>query len=103
MLPKQNRATTRQVQSTITKGTSKHSKNFSIRFITKESPTTVAVVISKKVEPTAVGRNSLKRRIRNVIRSLPLIDQKVFTVYVKKGACELSIPEIKKELESLLT
>lgn len=102
MLPKSRRATTAGVEEAVKKGKIQHSDNFSVRTFQTNSPTTVAVVVSKKVAATAVGRNKLKRRIRGALASTALPKNKTLVVYVKKGAIPLSSGSIQKELTGLL-
>jgi len=102
MFSKKNRATTEQVKEALQKGTSKHSENFSVRAITKPSPTTVAVVVSKKVAATAVERNKLKRRTREILKRIALPRKKTIVVYLKQGAKQLSPNTAKNEIQDLL-
>jgi len=103
MLRKENRATTAQVRETIRTGVSKHSKNFSMRVRTSPHPIPkVNVVISKKVASTAVLRNLLKRRIKNILRSVELPAHKHTVIYAKKDVPQLTPTEIKEELQVLL-
>jgi len=63
-----------------------------------------AVVVSKKVCPTAPERNKLRRRIYNIIR--PLIRTGavagVVVVYPNSAARTAKFSELKKELEKAL-
>ena len=65
-----------------------------------------AVVISKKVEKTSVGRHLLKRRINASIEShLPHLQpefKKVIVFFPKKSKKTLTYSEIKKEVEEIL-
>ena len=64
-----------------------------------------AVVVSKKVEKSAVGRNRIRRRIYEAIRlELPEYKTKndnIFVVY-SKSLMTLPFEEIRKEIRSLL-
>ncbi len=59
------------------------------------------VVISKKTEKTAVGRNRLKRRISAVIAPLCGPDHSI-VVYARAGSPALSFPALNTELSGLL-
>lgn len=102
MLSKKIRASTQQVVLAIKKGVTKHSENFSVRSFKKDSPTTVAVVVSKKVATTAVARNKLKRKMKNILRNMILPKNKTLVIYLKKGAPSLSILDTQTELQNLL-
>lgn len=58
------------------------------------------IVVSKKVEKTAVGRHRLKRRISSIIR--PFCDTASFSLYARSGSSALSHKEITQELTELL-
>lgn len=102
MLSKKHRATTAQVAKAISKGVVRHSANFTVRSVSNECPTT-AVVVSKKVAPTAVERNTLKRRVRMIARTLNFPKNTTFVIYLKKRMKDLKISEIQKELQLLIT
>ncbi|QSH39179.1 ribonuclease P protein component [Candidatus Kaiserbacteria bacterium] len=101
MLSKKHRATTATVVKTITHGKTRSAPHFSVRALSNSSPVT-AVVVSKKVSPKAVIRNTLKRRIRAAIQPLKFSKDTTFVIYVKKGVEDLTISEIQKELQELL-
>ncbi len=67
--------------------------------------TRVAVVVSKKVNKTAVGRNRIRRRIYEVLRkNFSLIPQKtdyVFVVY-SKDVLKMPVGELEKLLGGLV-
>ena len=67
--------------------------------------TRVAVVVSKKVEKTAVGRNRIRRRIYEIIRlNFDLIPKKrdyVFVVYSKE-VMTMGFSELEKLLGELV-
>lgn len=67
--------------------------------------TRVAVVVSKKVEKTAVGRNLIRRRIYEAIRvnweHIPLKRDYIFVVYDKKVG-KMKFGELEKLLGELV-
>ncbi|MBR2659660.1 ribonuclease P protein component [Candidatus Saccharibacteria bacterium] len=64
-----------------------------------------AVVVSKKVEKSAVGRNRIRRRIYEAIRAeLPAYDKKrdhIFIVY-NRDAISMDFSELRASIHSLL-
>lgn len=67
--------------------------------------TRVAVVVSKKVEKTAVGRNRIRRRVYEVIRkNFDLVPQKTDYVFVIFSRDVLTMPfnELEKALGELV-
>ena len=58
------------------------------------------IVVSKKVEKTAVGRHRLKRRIGTIVR--PFCEKASFSLYARKGSNTLSYKELTEELTELL-
>lgn len=62
-----------------------------------------AVVISKKIEKSAVKRNLLKRRIFSILRQeMPKSFNGAVVIFPKKNYKDLSFSDIKKEILSLL-
>ncbi|MCR4334387.1 MAG: ribonuclease P protein component [Patescibacteria group bacterium] len=58
-----------------------------------------AVVISKKIEKSAVKRNLLKRRIFSILRdNIPESFNGAIIVFPKKDSNKLSFSDLKKEL-----
>ncbi len=94
-----DRAKTKDVQEVISKGKSKHFKNVSVRSIKTSSPTKAAVVISKKVEKTAVGRNKIKRKIKEILKELKLPTKKTIIIYAKKGIIQTDREALKAEIQ----
>ena len=83
-------------------GKTVRSAKMSLVFVPNERGfTRVAVVVSKKVERTAVGRNRMRRRVYEVLRSnfdsVPKKVDYVFVVYSKEA---MRMPE--RELEEML-
>ncbi|OHA58893.1 MAG: ribonuclease P protein component [Candidatus Vogelbacteria bacterium RIFOXYD1_FULL_44_32] len=70
MLPRQLRVRKSQIPQIMTKGRSFFSPLVSLKVVASPVPTALTVftvVVSAKVEPTAVGRNKIKRRLRHII------------------------------------
>ncbi len=59
-----------------------------------------AVVVSKKVSKTSVGRHKLKRRIQSILNNIT--PSSGYVIFARNGANTLSFLEIKKELDTLL-
>ena len=75
------------------------SQHFSVSL--RKNQTGCGVVISKKVEKTAVGRNRLKRRISATL--LPWCNESyAIVVYTRAGSQTLSFQELHTELSLLL-
>lgn len=63
----------------------------------------VIISVSKKVSKSAVARNTIRRRIRPVMRELsPKLKTGIYLIVVKPGAEKLKSEELKSELESLV-
>lgn len=75
------------------------SPHFSVSM--REGTPGAAVIISKKVEKTSVGRHRLKRRVVAAIEHhLPL--EAALFIYARAGAAQLPYAAIREELTSLL-
>ncbi len=64
----------------------------------------VHIVVSKKISPTAVSRNLLKRRLKSSIGELikkPIKDKTIF-IYPKKTILNKKYSDIKKDISALL-
>ena len=84
------------------RGFSGSSAHFSLKAIQADfkAPTDVRVVASKKIIPSAVSRNRLKRRVRAIFNEVQPSIQAVF--FVKKGAAVISFNEMRREITFLL-
>jgi len=102
MLNKKHRATSSHIREALSKGLTRHSENFSVRIAPSKSTTKVAIVISKKVSTTAVGRNKLRRRIREALQVTKCPKGSLLVLYAKKGALSLSLQDIRKEVAGFL-
>jgi len=72
MLPRKNRVNRKTFDETLQKSRTFHSAYFSLR-VRKDDTLTAprfAVVVSKKVAKTAVARNLIKRRSREIFQAL---------------------------------
>jgi len=86
MLPREHRVRTWFFTSRRKPGFVIQKKEYTIKVYPKKGPVEVAVVIPKKVEKTAVSRNSLKRRIYNTFQSqIVNMTPAVYVVYVNKN------------------
>ena len=68
--------------------------------------TRVAVVVSKKVDKSAAGRNKIRRRVYEAIRlnfdDLPKKRDYIFVIY-NKNMAKISFQELEKELGELVS
>jgi len=62
------------------------------------------IVVSTKVSKSAVKRNTLKRKIRNILKDFLLVFSKEFDVViiVKKDCLKISFLKLKESLKELL-
>ncbi len=88
MLPKRNRIGSEFFKNLFKKGIIVDSQWFSIKYIKgNKEDFKVSIIVSKKVSPTAVERNLLKRRFLSIIleeKSL-LIKGFSYVFYLKRG------------------
>ena len=86
----------------IRKPRSVHSVAFTLKYPYAAKPLArPRVVISNKVEPKAVNRNKVRRRLREILRSIGQ-NKASFYIYVKKTALDMSFAQLKSELEKAL-
>jgi len=78
------------------------SKHLSLKALkVGSSKSEVRVVVSKKVAPSAVSRNRLRRRIRGLFEEIgPKSIQAIF--FAKKGVNEISLKELREEINHLV-
>lgn len=63
----------------------------------------VACVVSKKVAPHAVDRNKIRRRVREILRTLPQPDTAAMVVFrARAGAQDASLELCKREILGLV-
>ena len=103
MLSKKKRLTTAVFDQVFKSGKVYHSDNFWLRAL-KVDVSRFAVAVSKKVVPTAVGRNNIKRKVYLLIEKIvPLNNQGLGVIVgVKKNIKSLPLTEIESELSFLL-
>jgi len=76
-----------------------------LRFEEKsESPSQFAVIVSKKIDSKAVGRNKLKRRITEAIRkNLNFLNKNIYGVFIAyKDINQASYNEIEMQIIKFL-
>ena len=77
---------------------------FSLSFyMNSDAGPKVACVVAKKNIRHAVDRNTIKRRVREIVRaSLPSMTAGSYAFYVKKQALQASFFELQVDIEALL-
>ena len=94
----------REYTEIINNSKSKKSKYFSIYYRKNNDSNRYGITVPKKTG-TAVTRNKIKRRIKNIIDN----NKKVvhngydYVIIIKKGILELTYEEIEKELLKLIS
>lgn len=78
------------------------SPHFSLSFDRTPQAGGCAVVVSKKVEKSSVGRHLLKRRVRAVLKEFCSEDVTLI-VYAGQHSPALSFDELSRELQALIT
>lgn len=104
MLPKQNRLRSADFKK-LRRACVSSSPHFIMRIARGAHPAAgkVAAVVSVKVAQTAVGRNLLRRRIYETVRSrLSFFGGAQMVIQAKQGASALSFKELQDELSSLV-
>jgi len=113
MLPKKRRLTTALFDQVFKSGKVQHGEYFWVRSLVLPAPISTlkspnvskfAVAVSKKVAPTAVARNAIKRKIYETIKKTVSIDQTGLGVIVgvKKDISSLSSAQFETDLSVLL-
>lgn len=107
MLPRTHRITKHDCTNILSKGVSVYTPYFSLRFI-KNGPveprdSIFGVIVSKKVAKTAVERNLLKRRTREIIRSFLKNIQPGFKtmVFISSAAKKLKKEDFLREIKAV--
>lgn len=107
MLPKQHRLDLRRETPFYTFPQKFHSRNFSLYWKVNNAQTyaTAAIVVSKKVAPTAVQRNKVKRVLRAILSSLfPTLSPNVqLVIHVKHMNLLTSLEEVTRILSTKLS
>jgi len=104
MLPKTQRITKALFDEIYKKGRICHSAFFTLRVLDTHTTrlSRFSVVVGKKVERGAVGRNRLRRRGYAILRTLPTKDGMLGIVMPKKEVIELTFGEYKEALMEVL-
>lgn len=110
MLPKKIRLTTALFDQVFKTGTVRHSRSFWVRSSLSPAglPSRFAVAVSKKIAPTAVLRNKIKRVVYRAIETLDvgvLINQpgQMFIFGIKKDISKEPFAEVFLEIKNLLS
>jgi len=106
MLKKKNRITSSiTFKEIFTKGNVKENECFKIIFKKNDLDyPRYGIIVSAKNSKSAVQRNALKRKIRNILRNSLLIFSKGFDVVIvtKRNCLNMNFSEIKESLNELL-
>jgi len=106
MLKKKNRITSSVAFKEIfTKGKTK--ENGCLKIIFKKNNldySRYGIIVKAQNSKSAVQRNTLKRRIRNILRNSLLIFPKGFDIVIltKKDSLNMNSPKLKESLDKLL-
>lgn len=97
------REQTKKFFETVTKsGSLFNSKHLSIKVISEESiKSEIRIIISKKIAPSAVSRNHIRRRIRGLFKEMDLQSIQAI-LYTKKGVEAMSVKELREEVNHLI-
>lgn len=62
----------------------------------------LGLVVTKKLDKRAVARNKIKRRLREVFRSLlpEFVTHRDIVIIARQGSIELGMPEVRSEITS---
>jgi ribonuclease P protein component len=105
MLPQKKRLSTFLVEKVLKKGLLIHGKCFFIRalVVPEEKNSRFAVVVSKKIFPTAVARNTVRRQVYTILGKQEVVRTPVQAALVaKKSAEKLSFAELAAEIDDIL-
>ena len=92
----------REYTEIINKGQSKKSKYFSVYYRKNNTNNRYGITVPKKTG-TAVIRNKIKRRIKNIIDNNKKIVHNGYDYIIKKGILDLTYKEIETELLKLIS
>lgn len=105
MFPKRQRISKGTFQNITSKGRRAAAEHLTITKTPLETGvlSRFAVVVSKKIAPTATARNLIRRRVYGVLKELCGDEKAVsYVVFAKKGIPTLKYADIKEEIESLV-
>lgn len=106
MLARKERPIRAQVEMTIKTGRSLAGSFVTLKHtsIVPQSVSKATVVVSSKIQKTAVGRNRLKRRLRAILKPLlPRIKSKSVVVFARKEAVLATCVQLRTDLETLFS
>jgi ribonuclease P protein component len=103
MLSRSQRLSGEQLDAVMEKGRVAHSSLFLVRALVGQKDTRVAAVASKKIAKTAVGRNSIRRKIYTAVRPIKdvLVTGVHIALFAKAGILQASNDEITNDLKNL--
>lgn len=105
MFPKKQRISKGTFQNITSKGRRSASEHLTMTKTPIESGvlSRFAVVISKKIAPTAAARNLFRRRIYEALKkSVGNTQSASYIVFAKKNAQTLSFAHLQKEIDELI-
>ncbi len=103
MLKKQSRLSRLAFNGVFRAPKRSHSPHFQLLYVPEET-LTASVVVSKKIAKTAVSRNTLRRRVYNLLRNASK-EQSLrggYIVIAKQGASDIPFRELKAEIIDLI-
>ena len=103
-MPKQSRLTREDI-SALSKIRPKtyFGRFFTLAAYSADQNTKVACVVAKKNVRHATDRNTVKRRVREIIRALlPTLPAGSYIIYTKKKANEATFADIQADIQGLL-
>lgn len=62
----------------------------------------IGILISKRISPKATKRNLLKRRIREIVRTLPQIQKGFKIVFIPLPGIDFDFESLKRKIERIL-
>lgn len=102
MLPKKNRLTRAVFNDFRSLGQEKHSSHFGLR-VGPGNEVRVGVSVSKKVAKSAVARNTLRRRVYEVVRNrISKLPKGMYLIRAKAGSPVIKGNKLVAEIEPLL-
>lgn len=103
MFPKKQRVTKDTFEKSAKTGSRKAGLHFSLTITpSPDAISRFAVVVSKKVAPTAVERNKTRRRVFGALEAMSPIQPATYIFFAKKGAPELSYKNLEAEVRTLI-
>ncbi len=106
MIPSKQKVGVQLFKTLTQKGRSFHSESFSLRvfFDDKAERPHFSVVVTKKLEKSAVKRNAMKRKVFVLLRPFLSLARKeaVCAIFLKKKTDSKTLPALKVEIEVAL-